>query len=109
MNGRQLGIIENNKLVDLNQDPQINRALFIKDANFANVTGTSIFAQGEATEDIPIKASYDGENWFDLLDEEGEAVKVSTNVQGVLIYLVNIWVKADITSATSTDLIVALN
>lgn len=106
---RQPGIIEDNKLVDLNQDPAINRAVFIKDANFANVTGTSIFAQGEATEDIPIKASYDGENWFDLLDEEGEAVKVSTNVQGVLIYLVNIWVKADITSATSTDLIVALN
>lgn len=106
---RQTGIIEENKLVDLNQDPAINRAVFIKDANFANVTGTSIFAQGEATEDIPIKASYDGENWFDLLDDDGNAVKVSTNVQGVLIYLVNIWVKADITNASSSDLIVALN
>ena len=106
---RQTGIIEENKLVDLNQDPALNRALFIKDANYANVTGTSIFAQGTESEEIPIKASYDGENWFDLLDADGNAVKVTTNVQGVLVGLINIWVKADITSATSTDLIVALN
>ena len=105
---RATGISDDCKVVDLNQDPAINRALFIKCINFANVTGTSVFAQGENTENIPLKASYDGINWFDLKDEEGEAVSVPTNDQGVLIHLVNIWIKADTTSATSTDLIVAM-
>ena len=103
---RALGILDECKLVDMSKN--IDRALFIKCVNFANVTGTSVFAQGSEDEDIPLKASYDGINWFDLKDEDGDIVKVTTNEQGILILLVNIWIKADTSEATSTDLIVAM-